>query len=317
MKTISIITPCYNEEENVTNCALRVRQLFESKLPEYNYEHIFSDNSSTDKTAEVLISLAQFDPRIRVIINSRNVGPFRNMWSAMKQSSGDAVVPFLPADLQDPPEIIENFIRNWEQGSLVVYGIRKKRQENFPMRLLRGIYYRVISLMSDFEIPRNVGEFLLVDRQVLNSVLEVEDEYPYVRGLIAQTGVKSTSVAYLWRRRKYGKSKISLLQLLDQAINGLISTSRAPARIALLSGFMLALSGVVASLIYFIKILFFDSTSSEFSNFFIPGIFFLSGIQLFFLGLIGEYILSIHAQIRKVPKMYPVKKVNFHLENFD
>ena len=194
MKKITIITPCFNEEDNVERCYQAAKKMMKNDLPNYSYEHIFSDNASTDSTFKILSLIAKKDKNVKVILNSRNVGPFRNMWNAMKNVSGDAIIPLLPADLQDPVEVIPKFVKNWEKGDLVVYGVRANRQESLIMRAARGMYYRIIRKFADAVIPINSGEFLLADIRVIKSVLAVDDEYPYIRGLIAQTGVKSSSV---------------------------------------------------------------------------------------------------------------------------
>jgi polyisoprenyl-phosphate glycosyltransferase len=301
MKKITVITPCFNEEDNVDICASQLRKIMSEKLSSYDYEHIFADNASTDSTLQKLRALAAQDARIRVISNSRNVGPFRNMWNAMKSASGDAVIPLLPADLQDPPSVIPELVKNWELGFLVTYGVRTNRQESFLMRLARGVYYRTIKKFASAVIPLNSGEFLLADKRVIDSILAVDDQYPYIRGLIAQTGVRSTSVPYTWVKRERGNSKNGFISLIDQAINGFVSTSRVPARLALLGGFVLSLLGVA----YALLTAFLALTSETHTPIGIPtiivGIFLLGGIQLLFLGLIGEYIPSIHGQVRKVP----------------
>ena len=308
---ISVITPCYNEELNVEMCAQELAEVFEKYLPGYEYEHIFADNASTDSTLEKLKDLASHDKRIKVISNSRNVGPFRNMWNAMKSATGDAVIPLLPADLQDPPQIIPTFIEKWESGSLVVYGVRANREESFVMRAARGLYYRIIAKFASAVIPLNSGEFLLADRRVINSILEVDDQYPYIRGLIAQTAVKSSSVPYTWVKRKHGKSKNSFISLVDQAINGFVSTSRIPARLALLGGFIFSGLGVVFALITLLITFFSNSSYPVGIPTIIFGLFFLGGIQLLFLGILGEYILSIHGQVRRIPPMFEIERINF------
>ena len=190
MKKISIITPCYNEENNVRECYQAVKEVVTQSLPNYRYEHIFADNASTDGTLARLKEIAAQDQNVKVISNSRNVGPFRNMWNAMKSASGDAVIPLLPADLQDPPSVIPQFVSNWESGDLVVYGVRANREESWIMRKMRGTYYRLIRRFADAVIPLNSGEFLLADKRVIQSILTVDDAYPYIRGLIAQTAVR-------------------------------------------------------------------------------------------------------------------------------
>ena len=317
MKKISIITPCFNEELNVEACANTLREVMQEKLPDYSYEHIFSDNASTDSTIEILRKLALNDSNIKVIVNSRNVGPFRNMWNAMKSASGNAVIPLLPADLQDPPSVIPEFVASWEKGNLMTYGERTNRQESIFMRGARSLYYRTISRFASTNIPLNSGEFLLADKRVIQSILLLDDQYPYIRGLIAQTGVKSFSVPYTWVRRERGKSKNSFISLIDQAINGFVSTSRVPARLALLGGFVMSGLGLAYGLFNFVMALFYDLGTPIGLTTVIVGIFLLGGIQLFFLGIIGEYVLSIHGQVRKSPAMFEVERINFEESGMD
>ena len=311
MKKISIITPCFNEELNVEMCANQLREVMQRQLPNYSYEHIFSDNSSTDSTVQILRGLAKDDEHLKVIVNSRNVGPFRNMWNAMKSASGDAIVPLLPADLQDPPSVIPEFVASWENGNLITYGERTNRQESIIMRVMRSMYYRTISRFASTQIPLNSGEFLLADKRVINSILELDDQYPYIRGLIAQTGVKSSSIAYTWEKREHGKSKNSFFSLIDQAINGFVSTSRVPARMALLAGFVMSGLGLAYALFNLVMALVYDLGTPIGITTVIVGLFFLGGIQLFFLGIIGEYVLSIHGQVRQSPAMFEVERINF------
>jgi glycosyltransferase involved in cell wall biosynthesis len=311
VKKLSIITPCYNEEVNVEICAQELKKVMAEHLPGYKYEHIFADNASTDSTLEKLRTIASKDANVKVISNSRNVGPFRNMWNAMKSATGDAVVPLLPADLQDPPTVIPGLVRNWEAGFLVTYGVRSNRQESLLMRMARGLYYRIIKKFAAAVIPLNSGEFLLADKKVIDSILEVDDQYPYIRGLIAQTGVKSASVPYTWVKRERGKSKNNFISLIDQAINGFVSTSRVPARLALLGGFILSFLGFAYALFTVISVWMSNGTAPVGVPTIIVGIFLLGGVQLLFLGLIGEYILSIHGQVRRIPPMFETERINF------
>ena len=297
----------------MSECHERLMNIMNSELPEYNYEHIFADNASSDSTVEKLRRIASQDKRVKIILNSRNVGPFRNMWNAMKSATGDAVIPLLPADLQDPPEIIPEFVRRWEKGDLIVYGVRSNRQESWFMRILRNLYYRIIHRFADAVIPRNSGEFLLADKRVITSVLEVDDTYPYIRGLIAQTAVKSSSVPYTWEKRKYGKSRNSLVDLLDQAINGFVSTSRVPARIALVFGFLLSLIGILGGVATLVSFITTNPTVAPGIPTLLVLVFCFSGFQLLFLGLIGEYVLSIHGQVRRTPAMFELERINFEI----
>ena len=311
MKKISIITPCYNEENNVRECYQAVKEVVTQSLPNYRYEHIFADNASTDGTLARLKEIAAQDQNVKVISNSRNVGPFRNMWNAMKSASGDAVIPLLPADLQDPPSVIPQFVSNWESGDLVVYGVRANREESWIMRKMRGTYYRLIRRFADAVIPLNSGEFLLADKRVIQSILTVDDAYPYIRGLIAQTAVKSSSIPYTWVRRERGRSKNSFIDLIDQAINGFVSTSRIPARLALLSGFFFSILGFLGAIATFVAFLINREGAPVGIPTIIVSIFLFGGIQLLFFGIIGEYVLSIHGQVRRTPPMFEVERVNF------
>jgi polyisoprenyl-phosphate glycosyltransferase len=314
MKKISIITPCYNEENNVRECYQAVKEVVTQSLPNYRYEHIFADNASTGGTLVKLKEIAAQDQNVKVISNSRNVGPFRNMWNAMKSASGDAVIPLLPADLQDPPSVIPQFVSNWESGDLVVYGVRANREESWIMRKMRGTYYRLIRRFADAVIPLNSGEFLLADKRVIQSILTVDDAYPYIRGLIAQTAVRSSSIPYTWVRRERGRSKNSFIDLIDQAINGFVSTSRIPARLALLSGFFFSILGFLGAIATFVAFLINREGAPVGIPTIIVSIFLFGGIQLLFFGIIGEYVLSIHGQVRRTPPMFEVEKINFNLK---
>jgi glycosyltransferase involved in cell wall biosynthesis len=308
---LSIITPCFNEEESVLKCFASLREVMSKELPGVSYEHIFADNSSTDSTVEVIKSFLKSDPRVKLIVNSKNIGAPRNIYRALSRTSGLAVIPMLPADLQDPAEVIPDFYREWQAGSLVVFGQRIQRQESFGMRSLRGLYYRVIKKLASSDIPINAGEFMLIDRKVVNLLVDMRESNPYLRGLIAQVGVKSSFVDYRWGKREFGKSKATPFVLIDTAINGLVSTSRLPARIALLSGFMFSLIGIFLGIWSFATSLFSNSPISSGIPTIIVAIFFIGGIQLFFLGLIGEYVLSIHGEIRPEPGAFDLETLGF------
>jgi glycosyltransferase involved in cell wall biosynthesis len=308
---LTIITPCYNEEASVVDCAREVQKVMSSRLPKVKYEHIFIDNASIDGTVRELRKIASTSKNVKVIVNSRNVGPFRNMYAAMAKASGRAVIPMLPADLQDPAEKIPDLYKEWVKGYLVVYGERTNRQESLLMRALRGLYYRIVRTMSETDIPVNSGEFMLIDRKISDEICKIGDHYPYIRGLVAQSTSNSTSVPYTWGVRKKGKSKSNFLALIDQAINGFVSTSRAPARIALLGGFGISGLGFLAGFWSLIVNVFDAPTALQGIPTLIVALFFFGGIQLFFLGLIGEYVLSIHSQVRRLPREFEVESINF------
>jgi glycosyltransferase involved in cell wall biosynthesis len=308
---LTIITPCYNEEASVVDCAREVQKVMATRLPKVKYEHIFIDNASTDGTVQELRKIASTSKIVKVIVNSRNVGPFRNMYAAMARASGRAIIPMLPADLQDPADKIPDLYQEWTKGYLVVYGERTNRQESLVMRAMRGLYYRIVRIMSETDIPINSGEFMLIDRKISDEICKLSDHYPYIRGLVAQSTSNSTSVPYTWGVRKKGKSKSNLIALIDQAINGFVSTSRAPARIALLGGFFISGLGFLAGLWSLIANLVDAPTALQGIPTLIVALFFFGGIQLFFLGLIGEYVLSIHSQVRRLPREFEVESINF------
>ena len=288
---LTIITPCFNEEESVLKCFQSLRDVMSKQLPGVSYEHIFADNSSTDGTVEVVKSFLKDDSRVKLIVNSKNIGAPRNIYRALSRAKGSAVVPMLPADLQDPADVIPDFYREWKAGSLIVFGQRIERQENFVMRSLRGLYYRIIKRFASSDIPINAGEFMLIDRKVVDLLVSMRENNPYLRGLIAQVGVKSSYINYRWGKREFGKSKATPFVLIDTAINGLVSTSRLPARIALLSGFMFSIIGILLGFWSLMASLFSNSLVGSGIPTIIVAIFFIGGVQLFFLGLQSLRIL--------------------------
>ncbi len=311
-KLISIVTPCYNEEDNVEECHRVVSKIFADSLPGYDLEHIFCDNASRDGTPEALRRMALEDPRVKVIFNARNFGPFRSTFNGVLATSGDAVVVLLAADLQDPPEVIVDFVRKWEEGHQVIYGIRANREEGLMMRIVRKAYYRAVSRFADIHIPPDVGEFQLVDRCVITALRKFDDHYPYIRGMIASCGFRTTGVAYTWKARKRGFSKNRLFHLVDQGLNGLISFTNLPMRMCMLLGFILAglsIAFAIATLI--INLINLGTLAPPGIPTLIVAIFFFSGIQMFFFGILGEYVSAIHFQVRKRPLVTEQGRLNF------
>ena len=209
MARITIVSPCYNEEENVEHCYQAVLALFapDGPLAHHEREHIFSDNASEDATVEILRRIASTDQSAKVILNARNFGPFRSNFNALRYATGDAILVFLPVDLQDPPEMVPEMVRHWENGIEVVAGARVNREETWTLRTCRRIFYRIVNMLSDFEIPENVGEFQLIDRKVWEVVVSHRDQYPYIRGIIASAGFRRLIMPYTWKARKRGISK--------------------------------------------------------------------------------------------------------------
>ncbi len=247
-----------------------------------------------------------------MILNSRNFGPFNSLFNGIIAASGDGVALFVPADLQDPPELIPQFVQKWEEGFDVVYGVRKVREEGLMMRGVRRAYYRLVAEMAYIELRPGVGEFQFVDRKVIQALRQFDDFYPYVRGMVAYCGFKSTGIEYTWRARKRGFSKNSLLRLVDQGLNGMISFTKVPLRICMAFGLLIALASItfaVFSLI--INLTYYRQLTSPGIPTLIVAVFFFSGLQLFFFGVIGEYIASIHMQVRKRPHVIESERLNF------
>jgi glycosyltransferase involved in cell wall biosynthesis len=312
MKTISVVTPCYNEEDNIRECYRAVKEVFEKELPGYEREHVFCDNASNDSTVAILREIAAADPAVKVILNARNFGPLRSNFNGVMAATGDVVLLFLPADLQDPPELLPRFVRLWEQGNEIVYGIRATRQEGLVMRSVRKIYYRVVARMSYIDVPVDVGDFQLVDRKVVDAMRQVDDAYPFMRMMTFECGFNAVGVAYQWKERQRGMSKNRLLHLIDQGMNGLVTFWNAPLRLALFAGFGLA----ALSIFYAIFTLAYSAfvgggLAPRGIPTLIVALFFFSGIQLFVLGLIGEYVLAIYAQVRKKPLVVERERINF------
>jgi glycosyltransferase involved in cell wall biosynthesis len=311
-KVISIVTPCFNEETNVTPCYLAIRELFAKDLTGYDYEHIFCDNASTDNTVLLLKGLAAQDPRVKVIINARNFGALRSNYNGVLAATGDAVLVFLPADLQDPPEVIPEMVAKWEGGHEIVYGIRAQREEGFLMRTARRVFYRLVRRMANIDVPVDAGEFQLIDRKVAATLRSFEDYYPYIRGMIASCGFRRVGVSYTWKARARGYSKARFYHLIDQALNAIISLSNVPMRLCMFAGVGIAALSMLYGLYGFImNLLYYRQLAEPGIPTLIIAVFFFSGLQLFFFGVLGEYISAIHFQVRKRPLVIERERINF------
>lgn len=312
MACISVLTPCFDEAANVRDCHAAVRRLFEAELAGYDWEHVFCDNASTDSTVAILKELAREDPHVRVIVNARNFGPFRSAFNGLLATRGDAVVVFLAADLQDPPEMIVEFVRRWEQGYEVVFGVRTRREENRLLAIARKLYYRLVTRFASTPIPPDVGEFQLVDRVVVEALRSFDDYYPYIRGMIASCGFRSIGIDYTWVARKRGISKNRWYHLADQGLNGMISFSNVPMRVCLGAGFVLSiLSFGYAAIQLLLNVIYFRQVAPAGTATLIVALFFFSGTQLFFLGVVGEYVMAIHSQVRRRPLVIERERINF------
>lgn len=309
-KVITIVSPCYQEEDNVERCYQVVKRIFDEYLPGYRREHVFSDNASTDNTVAILKEIARNDPAVKVVVNARNYGLFRSTFNALQYARGDAVLLMLPVDLQDPPELIPEFVKLWEQGYEVVAGARAERREGWIMRACRRTFYTLVNSLADFDIPENVGEFQLVDRKVLDAMLDHRDQYPYIRGLVASVGFRRIIIPYTWVERRNGKSKLRLGTLIDQALNGIFSFSSLPMRAATLIGFALSALCLLYALAMVVAYFLMPGVAPRGTTTLIVSVFFLSGVQLAFVGMLGEYVVAIHAQVRHGASVVERERVN-------
>jgi len=309
MKKITIMTPCYNEEGNIEDLYLRVKEVF-NQLPNYEYEHLFIDNASQDKTVDELKKIAQKDSGIKVIVNARNFGPVRSGYYGILQCYGDAVI-FMVADLQDPPALILEFVKKWEEGYKVVKAVKTPMKEGAFFYSARQIFYYLMDNLSDIKVTRNFTGFGLYDQKVINVLREINDPYPYFRGLIEELGFESFSFEYQQQRRKRGISSYNFYRYYSEAMLGITSHSQVPLRLATMLGFALSLLSLLVALGYLIaKLLFWDYFPLGTAPVTV-GLFLLASVQLFFIGIIGEYIGLMHMRILKRPLVVERERINF------
>lgn len=310
-KKISVVTPCFNEEASIAECVAAVADIFKTELSGYDLEHIFCDNASTDRTLSILKELARQNRSIKIIVNSRNFGILKNTYNGVLHASGDAVLLFLPADLQDPPALIPKFVALWEQGYEIVYGLRSEREEGLLIRSARKIYYRILSKLTYVEYPPDAGDFQLIDRKVHDAIRRIDDAQPFMRMMTFESGFRSIGVKYKWLARKHGKSHNNWARMFEQGLNGIVSFSGAPVRAALIAGFLISL----VSILYSVGIVVFALLGRIHSAAGIPtlvaALFFFGGVQIFFVGILGEYILAIYNQVRRKPLVVERELINF------
>jgi glycosyltransferase involved in cell wall biosynthesis len=307
-KLVSVVTPCYNEEANVRELYQRIKAVFDA-LPAYRYEHIFIDNASRDGTVAVLRELAAADCNVKVIVNSRNFGPIRSSFYALLQAGGDAVI-LLASDLQDPPELIPAFLERWEQGRKAVMGVKEASDESWLMYSVRGAYYRMLARISDIHIVRQATGFGLYDRVVMDQLRRLDDPYPYFRGLMGELGYETATVAYRQPLRRRGITTNNFYTLYDMAMLGVVNHSKVPLRMATFFGFVVgALSFTIAVGYLIAKLLFWPEFQLGLAPILI-GFFFLSSVQLIFVGIVGEYIGAIYTQVKGMPLVVEKERIN-------
>jgi glycosyltransferase involved in cell wall biosynthesis len=311
MKKISIMTPCYNEEENVYELYTRVKDIF--KNLNYHYEHLFIDNCSTDKTVSILEDIASKDRNIKIIVNSRNFGHLRSPWHGLLQTTGDAAI-IMSADFQEPPEMIPDFIKKWEEGYKMVFARKTKSKENKLMYFMRRSFYKLIKKISEVELLESVTGFGLYDRDIIEIFKKLKEPYPYGRGIICEIGYEKAIIDFTQPKRERGKTKNNFYTLYDMAMLGIVSHSKLPLRIATLFGFILGLLSFIIAFVYLIlKLLYWDIFNAGTVPILL-GIFFFSAVQLLFLGLLGEYVGILLTRVTDRPHVFEKKRVNFDEE---
>ncbi len=309
MPTISIVSALYNEEENIRSLHAQVREVF-SKLPGYAYEHICIDNASKDRTLSILRGLSREDKNLKVIVNTRNFGQVRSPYHALLQARGDAVIT-VAGDLQDPPTLIPGFLKKWEEGHKVVLGIKESSGESPLMFFIRKRYYDLMSRLSEIELVKNFTGFGLYDRVVVEALRSLDDPYPYFRGQIAELGFEAARISYRQEPRRRGITKNNFYTLYDIAMLGLTHHSKVPLRLAAMLGFVMSTVFFLIAAGYLVaKLLFWD----KFPMGTVPiliGLFGFSSVQLFFIGIIGEYIGAIYTHVLKHPLVIEKERINF------
>ncbi|NDV64458.1 glycosyltransferase family 2 protein [Bacteroides sp. 224] len=307
-KKISIVTPCYNEEENVEELSKAVKSIFENL--NYDYEHIFIDNASTDNTIKKLRQLAQNDINVKVILNTKNFGHIRSPYYGLLQAYGDAVI-LVAADFQDPPNLIPKLIEEWEKGHPLVLAIKSKSEESPLVFALRKLYYKVIAKTSSSEHISNFTGFGLYNQSFIETLRKVDDPYPYFRGMVAELGNNYSKIEFTQPIRTKGKTKNNINTLYDMAMLGFVNQSKLPLRMACFIGFILAILSLLTGVGYMVyKLMYWDSFSIGIAPLIIS-LFFFSSVQLIFIGIIGEYIGAIYTQVHKRPLVIEKERINF------
>ena len=307
-KLISIVTPCYNEEDNVVELHQRVAKVM-AALP-YDYEHIYIDNHSTDETVSKVREIAAHDHRVKLIVNTRNFGHIRSPYYGILQSSGDACV-LITSDLQDPPEMIVDFIKRWEEGYKTVLATKLQSEESSLMFFIRKIYYKFITGISEVPLVRNATGAGLFDKAVVDILRKIQDPYPYFRGLVCEIGYPIALVPFKQPSRKKGITKNNFYTLYDIAMLGITNHSKVPLRLMTIAGFGLSLVSLFVAFSFLVaKLVFWDSFQLGMAPILI-GMFFFSAVQMFFIGLLGEYVGAIYTYVRKLPLVVESERLNF------
>ena len=310
MKKISVLIPCYNEEENVVPISEAVIKTLTKDLPEYDYELVFIDNDSQDRTRSLIRQLCNENPKIKAIFNARNFGQFNSPYYGMLQITGDCVIEMV-ADFQDPVELIPQYVHEWEKGYKIVIGIKTSSKENRLMYWLRGCYYKMMKKLSDVEQIEQFTGSGLYDRDFIEVLRNLDDPTPFLRGIVAELGFKIKQIPYEQPKRRAGETKNHFYQLYDAAMLSITSYTTAGLRLATIFGSICSLISMVVAVVYLVmKLMYWDRFPAGMAPVLI-GMCFLGSVQIFFIGLMGEYILSINARVMKRPLVIEEERLNF------
>ena len=309
MSTITVVVPTYNEEKNILHIYERVKKVFEDQIKQHDFRILFADNASKDDTQRLIRELCSKDDRVQAIFNNTNFGFSKSSFYGLSQAEGDCAV-LMYADMQDPPEVIPEFVKHWEEGYKIVVGIKNKSKENPLMYCIRGIYYKLLDKLSEVEHIEQFDGFGLYDASFVEQLRKLDDPLPYLRGLVAELGPERAYVEYTQEKRKEGKSTFNFLKYYDVAMLGLTSSTKAVMRMATFLGMILsALCVIVALITLVLKMIYWDYYSVGTAAVII-GIFLVGGIQVFFLGFLGEYIVNINQRTMHHPVVVEKERIN-------
>ena len=310
MPLLTVLTPCFNEEENVREVYDQVKAAM-ATVENLDYDHLFIDNASSDRTVDILREIAASDRHVRVIVNTRNFGHVRSPYHAFLEARGDAIIGVV-ADLQDPPELIPAFVQKWRDGYKVVIGVKQGSHESWLAGRVRRFYYWMVArLSSDVDLVHNFTGFGLYDREVVEQFRRTEERYPYFRGLVSDFGYSYAVIAYTQPARTRGTTKNDFFSLYDMAMLGITNHTKVPLRLASMAGFAISVLSLLVAIVYLVaKLLFWDQLQLGLAPLLI-GIYFFGAVQLFFIGMLGEYIGAIHTQVQKRPLVVERERIGF------
>jgi glycosyltransferase involved in cell wall biosynthesis len=310
MPLLTIVSGCYNEAGNVGELYERIVRVFGDELPEYDFQIILIDNASRDGTVEELRAIAARDKRVKVILNNRNFGPDRSGYHALLQARGDAVVA-MASDLEDPPELIPEFVRKWQAGYKIVFAQKAVTDEGFVFARVRKLYYHIVTALAEAPLVKDATGFGLYDKCVMDTIRAMGDPSPYMRGLLCDLGYPLAVVPFHKPVRKRGFSKNNLYTLYDTAILGITSHSKVPLRMATFTGFCLGIFSFLIAAAYLVYKLLFWREFKVGTAPVVIGLFFFAAVQLFFIGIVGEYVGNIYTQVLKRPLVTERERINF------